>query len=588
MKRVKLQSNQCAVDIEAIGLDVIGGTVWSVATNHNGKTALVHDCNGLAVLDNRTADLLESDKIEKVIHNAAYDVPYLFHNAYRANGKPVKVGGFIWDTDLAEQVIQGIQMDRKLKDDDPYKQAHGTKLNHTLKRYGLVKNMSKEIRERFINREKGIPFNLEEKAYMLGDVEHLLKLRYMQEKVLQRDELMEVALLEMEFLKRVIAMKITGIGFDANFWRELAMQNTREFNRRMKLLPKEVSNWNSEKQVKAYFRKRGIHIESYADLEEVAASTKDKTLEKFISARELHKSVTTYGMNWFEEGFIDPDGRIRFDMRQIVGTGRNSISKPPMHGLPKDGLHRKALIPRKGNVFVIGDFSGQEIGIMAAMADEKVWIDALLRGDDIHSLTAFLIDQNNWNNATERGCKFPKKCDCSGHVKQREDAKTNNFMLAYGGGPKKLAWKTGMSFWDAKVFVRKHKAVIPKLTKMLEKNGQQALITGETYSADPYRRRRVLVGSEDWHVVNQGKNSPIQMAGANMMKLAAISIPAKYYIPLIVHDEILLDVPRKEGKEAVKVLKSTMEKAADYITGIKGLIKVTPRIAENFLKPQKK
>src|SRR5690606_24037855 len=136
-----------------------------------------------------------------------------------------------------------------------------------------------------------------------------------------------------------------------------------------------------------------------------------------------------------------------------------------------------------------------------------------------------------------------------------------------------------------KGIIKRFKKVVPRLTRWLEKNGQLALNTGETYSASPYRRRRVLFGDKEWHIVNQGKNSPIQGAGADMLKLAMISIPfEKYPICLVVHDEIICEVPDKLAKKALKDIKLIMEQTADYITGIKGLIKVEPRIAKNLLK----
>ena len=244
----------------------------------------------------------------------------------------------------------------------------------------------------------------------------------------------------------------------------------------------------------------------------------------------------------------------------------------------------QSFISRKGHRFVRGDFGGQELGIMAAASNEKIWIDAMLRGDDIHSLTASLLYASEWQEASTKKCTFPKKCSCPGHKVLREYAKTLNFMLAYGGGSNKFAFLTGLSNFEARVTVLRYKKIIPKITLMLTTNGINALDTGETYSADPYKRRRVLIGEEEWHVRNQGKNSPIQMAGANMMKLAAISIPRKYYFAMPWHDEIILEVPTGEAKQAAKVLKKVMESSADYITSIKGLIKVNPIITTNLIK----
>lgn len=575
---------QIGLDIESIGTEVVGGLVWSVAVQMpNRRLKIEMDCHGLYTITNELADLIEDDKVEKIIQNASFDVPYLFHNVRRDNGKPVNLQGFIWDTSLAEQVIQGLVMDRKADDDDPFYQQHGTRLDLIMKRYRLNMKMRKDLVNRFIDRPKGKPFDKDEIAYMTGDVDKMDKLRYMQEKVLTRDKQMETVLLEMEFLRRVmIPQKINGIGFDTDFWVTNARAEKKEYDKRMRALPKAVENWGSEKQIKQFFKDQGLLIDSLSNLEDIYFKSPHPVLKKLIDTRDLNTAVTKYGENWVE--YVNPDGRVRPDVRQIIRTGRNSYSNPPLHGLPKEGIKRMAIVPRKGYKLVGADFSGQEIGIMAAMANEKVWIDALLRGEDVHSLTAYIISPDQWKANASKGCTFPKKCKCKGHLAMRDPAKTNNFMLAYGGGPKKLMMKTGMSWFDAKLFCVKHKKAIPNLTKKLEQNAMLAVNTGETYSADPYKRRRVLVGSEKWHIENQGKNSPIQMAGANMMKLAAISIPSKYYVCLIIHDEIWLEVPSKDAKVAAKTLKLVMEQAADYITGIKGLIRVEPKIANNIMK----
>jgi len=136
----------------------------------------------------------------------------------------------------------------------------------------------------------------------------------------------------------------------------------------------------------------------------------------------------------------------------------------------------------------------------------------------------------------------------------------------------------------AKVTVAKYKKLIPNLNKWLEKNAQEALHTGVTYSADPYHRRMVLKGQEDWMIENQGKNYPVQGAGANMLKLAMISQPESVPVVLPFHDELVTEVPKAYANKAVKIMKSIMEQSADYITGVKGVIKVNPRVAINFAK----
>jgi len=353
-------------------------------------------------------------------------------------------------------------------------------------------------------------------------------------------------------------------------------------------MPASVTNWNSPAQVKKYFNSVGIPVQSLTDIDEVAEVYKDKTLLQFIELRKKYKNATTYGKSWLEDDIkgktVDADNRVRADFEQIINTGRFSCSHPNLQQLPREGLQRSAFVPAKGNVFVIGDFSGQELGIMAAGSKEEIWIKAMLRREDIHSLTASLLYTEEWQNGKEKGCTFPKKCSCKEHKRVREHAKTINFAIAYGAGPKNIGGQLKISEKESIRLLNKYKRVVPALTRWLAKNAKESVDTRLSYSADPFRRRRVLRDPEDWMLANIGKNNPVQSCGANMIKLAMISLSSNTPIVLTIHDELVIEVKKANAKKAALELKSIMEKAADYCTGIPGLIEVEPRIAASLLK----
>lgn len=600
-----------AGDCESPGLKIYKGTIFSLTLSYDGKRADVFaNPNGLRKRDlpAKVVRDLERDEFLKVFHNAVFDSSLLL----AALGIRLR---HVSCTQLREIVIQGVSLPpikKKSRDEAMEKlyRAHGAALEYTFPRYGLP-CPDKSIREAFIDRPLGIPFTKPELSYMRADVLPLHQLWKAQEYLLNRDGLMEVGLLEDSYCeRRRVPAKVYGIGFDSKIWRDVANANVSEYKKRIAALPRVVDNWGSEKQVKAYFRSVGISIPTYKsndpridDLDTMYLKTRNKTLGDFIFARELNKSVTSYGLSWFEDGFIDDDNRIRPDVYQIKETGRTSMQNPNLQQLPghgrKDAIHdvvmdilykgekrlkpqhRRAFVPGKGKVFVIGDFSGQEIGIMAAASGEKLWLNAMLRGESVHALTASLLYADEWKRGASKDCSFPNKCKCPGHVTPYERAKILNFMLAYGGGAMRFQKQTGLDELTARKTVARYKKVVPTLTRYLERNGRLAEQTGVSYSADPYKRRRFLAGER---MVTQGKNNPIQAAGANMLKLAAISIPDEYYCPLEIHDEIILEVDRVKAKQAVRMLASVMAQAADYVTGVKGLIKVEPRITMNLMK----
>lgn len=578
-----------AIDIETTGLRPYQGTIWMLSY-FNGKVLKVfHNCFGLTRKDLPVEVVreLEDPTICKVIHNAEFDGPYIELNlGIRVNN--------IWDSRLNETVIQGFQLPRwkKASMTDAQKAeyaAHSSSLEYTAVRYGLPRPY-KSYRASFIDRPKGTTFSKGDINYSALDSKILLPLRDAQEFILRRDSQIEVALLENKVVEKVIRMKVNGLGIDTRIWNGLVDDDQREYDKIKSGLPKEVANWNSPKQVKDFFRNRGIHIPTFDDLDIIVKQCNDPILKNFIRLRELFTAISKYGKSWTSPEVVDGDGRIRCSWEQIVDTGRFAVSEPPIHGLPQKSENmrkrRGAFVPRKGHSFVIGDYTGQEIGLMAAISKERLWIDALKRNDDVHAITASIIFKDRWEKGRSLDCTFPKKCKCKGHYTPRDEAKTLNYMLAYGGGIQKLIAKTGMSKVEAATTIGRHNRAVPAVTRMLDRNAKEALRTRLTYSGDPYKRRRVLRDPEDWQIKNQGKNNPFQAAGANMVKLAVISLPDKLGDSLVFiwHDEVVLEVPTKEANKAKVMLKKVMERAADYITGIEGLIKVDPRVAKNMLK----
>ena len=568
-----------AIDIETTGLHPKpwdkNCKIFCISVN-TGKTLKLYEPKDFKQL----FPLLSDPHITKVIHNAKFDMLWI-KRLYNIDIRSV------WDTRLMEQIILGDNLPRSEKDENIREQLSSS-LKYTLARYGLAK-LDKTIGATFANRPVDKPLTKEEKDYAIDDVRYLLQLQAMQEYRLAKLDLMRVAHLENKLVEVVVSMVARGIGFDKNVWLDIARQNLSEYNSIIKRLPAQVNNWNSHQQVKKYFQSVGIPLTTLQELDELTPVYNNKALHLLAQARNVYQSTTTFGAKWLDDeekgSTVDPDNRVRADFEQILNTGRFSCSHPNLQQIPRDGQHRAAFVPAKGYVFIDGDFSSQEIGIAAAASKEETWIKATLRGEDVHSLTASMVFQDEWVKGYEKGCTFPKKCKCKEHIKLREYAKVTNFTIIYGGGPGNISKKTKMSMKDAQKLVYKFKRSVPKLARWLGQNGDTATRDRISYSADPFKRRRTLRDPEDWMLSNIGKNNPIQSCGANMVKLSMISLPEPFNTPVLtLHDQLVIEVKKSQANKALKVLKGVMEKSADYCTGIPGLIKVEPRIAMNLLK----
>jgi len=585
-----------AIDLETKGLKPYQQTIWMLSVTEDKTTKVYHNCNGLTRKDlpKNLIVKLESLNYCKVIHNANFDGPMLKLNL----GVTLKN---IWDTQLCEIVLLGMRLKQGTKDKE-LRDAYSTSLTNTLARYNIPTH-NKDIRENFINRELGISFTTSEIRYAANDTKYLIKLQKLQQQKLQQENLLPVAELENRVVEKMISMRSTGIGFSKKIWGNIAVETNKALKEERSKLPTDVDNWNSPAQVKEYFFDyHQINIPSLTKIQKIALTERQcEPLQHFTYVvKPLQTYSQKYGIKkWIEPAkdkssknglvsYVDADDRIRCDLDQIIDTGRNSVSNPPLQQMPNITKHRQAFIPRENHCFIIGDFSAQEIGIMAVNANEKMWLDALLQDQDPHAITAYNLNPSAWTKAAKKDCCFPKQCECPGHKKMRKPAKVNNFMMAYGGGPDKLAEATGMSLDDATQYFFKHQKLIPNVVNWLRQNGNYSLHNNVSYSADPFKRRRVLaLEYQDWQKINRGKNTPVQSAGANMLKLALTYIPDDLQIVLVIHDEIILEVPIKSAKIAAKKLQKAMQDASDYITGIPNLVKVKPQAQMNIMKDLK-
>lgn len=531
--------------------------------------------------------ILEDPNITKIIHRSSFDCTWLavVNNIFVKN---------IFDTKIAETMIQGLGEYGK------------TGLDQTLRKYKLAK-LDKSIVKGFIGK-KDENFTVEELVYAAADVEFLHKLKDIQEKKIEELGMTTLLKLENAVAEVTYMMRVHGIKLDVKRWRDIADDYEKRyavlehklnvhFNNKQTLLKAKQTlifesveqdkeeiiktNWGSPAQVKKHFAHLGKF--SYDDLSSMRG--KDDWFDIFLDMHALSKYKNTYGHSWLvhERGdTIAPDGRVHCDFAQIVSTGRYSSSYPNLQNIPKIGPHRSAFIAEKGNVLVSGDFTGQEIAIMAYGSNEKFWLDALARGEDIHSIMAVKFYPAEWKKGTEKGCAWPKRCKCKEHNKIRNKAKTFNFGLPYGKTAPTLAEDLGIERKEAEAIVKLYKTETPDLNRWLQTNAQHAVRYYEIRTLEPFQRYRCLDDSpKEWHRRNQGYNTPVQGTGGDMLKLALLYAyrASKEFktvkVILCVHDQIICECSKGEAKKWANRLADEMVRAADYVTE-PGLISVDP------------
>ena len=440
--------------------------------------------------------ILEGDKI-KVLHNVKFDYKFLRQYNIRLNN--------VWDTMLTSQVIHC-----------------GKDLSHSLDSVlsrTLQINMDKSTRSSFINRSSD-EFTESEIVYGAKDIEYLIQLYDNQKDTCFRLDLMKTAELENKAALAYADIEYNGIGLDRDNWLKLAKKAAYKVKSMCDVLdtyiesnPKlnkfvddyiqgdlfmDVSQlrkvnvkWSSPKQVLDVFKTYGLDIED-VNAKNLHVHSKNDFVKTYVKYKEQAKLATSYGEKFLEN--VDSDGRIRTSFKQILNTGRVASGKPNMQQIPADNDYRNCFVSGYDDwVFVSGDYSSQELCIIATGSKDPVWIKALEDGEDLHSVCADLVYGKEWQDAAEPDCAYMQskaKCNCSKHKKLRTNVKSINFGLAYGMGPHKLADTLLISMSQAEKLIQKYFTAFPAIKNFLESLGNYGKQNGHIKTYAPYRRIR--------------------------------------------------------------------------------------------------
>jgi DNA polymerase-1 len=239
-------------------------------------------------------------------------------------------------------------------------------------------------------------------------------------------------------------------------------------------------------------------------------------------------------------------------------TGRLSSVDPNLQAIPvRTDLGRNirsAFVAGKGNLLVSADYSQFELRLAAAIAGDKNMIKAFNNDADIHAQTASEIYDIPADKVTKS---------------QRSSVKEVNFGIMYGLGPHALSQSTGMSFGEARDFIKRYFEIRPKLKEYIEKTRKLAEQQGYVETILGRRRPTPDVQSSNF-VVREAAyraaiNMPLQGSAADIMKLAMVQVAGKLEpdtkILLQIHDSLIVEVPQQKAETVAQLVKQTMETA---------------------------
>lgn len=346
-------------------------------------------------------------------------------------------------------------------------------------------------------------------------------------------------------------------------------------------------NLNSSKQLgEILFGKLGLPA---AKKTKSGYSTNVEALEKIaalhpiipliLEYRQVTKLRSTYVTALLNQA--DEHDRVHTTFKQaLTATGRLSSTDPNLQNIPirtplGRELRRFFIAENDDYVLIDADYSQIELRLLAHMAGDKTMIEAFRRGDDIHTKTASLV----FGVAEE---------DVSDEMRKR--AKAVNFGIVYGIGAFSLGEDLKISTAQAKRYIEDYLNTYPAIDAYREASVESARASG--YSQTMLGRRRYIPELAEKSKMTQAfgariaMNSPIQGSATDVIKLAMIRTAARLkkecpsaHLIMQVHDELIVEAPRKLADKAAKILREEMENA--YHTDVP--LTVDLSIADNWL-----
>jgi DNA polymerase I len=297
-------------------------------------------------------------------------------------------------------------------------------------------------------------------------------------------------------------------------------------------------------------------------------------LGKILEYRGLSKLVTAFGEAVMK--FLDEDGRLHPEYRQLVSTGRMSCSKPNIQQVPANELgaeFRQCFVAPPGYKIISADYSQIELRILYELAGQEEAIEAINGGMDLHSLTAARMFNLDYEYVKDNYSKIQ-------HLKdKRRAAKAINFGIAYGLSPQGLSRNEKIPLKDAKKYVSSYFQSNPRVAEWLDRTGQNGM--ANRYAETMLGRKRFLpsldkLDPQEARMKRGGQvravtNHPIQGTSADITKMAAVKISralrkSGYDAALImfVHDEIVVEARAEQADAVAELVTKQMKDAAEF------------------------
>lgn len=490
--------------------------------------------------------VLMNDSV-KVFHNANFDMKMLRSSGFNVNGQ-------IFDTMIAARLLS--QAGRVALDE-----VARTYLDISLPKEEQASDWSGDLTDSQL-------------LYAAHDARILLRLRERLKSRLADEALTEVAKIEFDCVRATAEMEYSGMKLDVDqidrYRRRVESQRT-ELQTILYGFLGEI-NLASPIQLKAALAKAGVEVESTSRRALHFLIDSHPCIPALLTYKKLSTLITSF-FNSVPRATSARTGRVHAKYWQLgAATGRFSCSGPNFQQVPRDVEVRRCFIAEGGSKLVIADYSQIELRVAAAISSDQKMIRAYRNGEDLHRLTASLVQNISPENVTQE---------------QRNAAKAINFGLIYGMGPKglmhsaKANYGVEMSLAEAETFKRRYFEAYSGIRAWHRKSGWELKFTDKQRTL--CGRRFVWREPPSFTVF---VNRQVQGTAADIAKIALGRLPSalkgtEAKIIAMIHDEIIIEVPEANADDAAIILQRTMETSGNEVLRTVPVV-AEARIADNW------
>ena len=513
---------------------------------------------------------MATPKIEKVMHNAMYDLGWM-----RWAG--IEVQGPIIDTMIAAPLLN--------------ENRRYYNLNSLTGEYlGEYKNekMLKAAAAMYGVDPKSDMWRLPSKfvgSYAEQDAAVTLRLWDRLRVDIKQDEVTSIFQLESSLLPVLLEMKTKGVRVDTDGAEQIQI----ELSKREKELLKEIRSdtgvsiepWSAASVAKAfdalglkYHRTENSNAPSFT--KQFLSNHTHPIAQKIVKLREFNKANTTFVETILEHSC---NGRIHCDFNPLRSdeggtvTGRFSSSNPNLQQIPArdpeiKSMIRGLFIPEEGTKWGSFDYASQEPRWLAHYC-------AQLNGVHRHPQIDSVIDMYQQGNAD-----FHQMVADLADI-TRKEAKTVNLGIMYGMGRKKLAGVMDIDEMEAKSLLEKYHERVPFVKGIADlasatasKSGSIRTWLGRKCRFDMWEPKSFgynkAMKIEDAIKEYGGKgmirraftykalNKLIQGSSADQTKKAMVDCHAEGLTPMLtVHDELCFSISSQEQSDRIVEIMST-------------------------------